>query len=56
MNAVFADEDKPAQKRENEILQGDGEGSGGKTEDGWCLLGRAKDDEQNEHHANKLDA
>ena len=42
-NAALAHEDKPAEKRENEILQCDGEGGGGEAEDGGRFVRRAED-------------
>ena len=38
VNAILADEDEPAEKGENEVLQGDGERGGGEAENRGRLL------------------
>ena len=41
-------------KRQDEVLEDDGEAGGGETEDGWDLTGRSEDDEKNQEQGNEL--
>ncbi len=49
VDAILADEHEPAEKGEDEILQGDGERSGSEAKDSGRLLRRAEDDKQDEN-------
>src|SRR5208282_6523050 len=54
MHSVPADKDEPAKEREEKVLQSYRETSRDKTQNGWRLFRRAKDDEQNEHYTDYL--
>ena len=53
-DAVLAHERKPAEKRENVILQGNGDAGGGEAQDGRQLTWRAKHHQQNEYASKHL--
>ena len=53
-NAALAHEDKPTEEGENKVLQGDGEGSGGETENGGRFMRRAEEDKQNQQCTDHL--
>src|ERR1700709_1744670 len=53
-NSVPSHQHEPAAESQDEILKHDGQPSCGQTQNGGCLLRRAKDDEQHEQQSNQL--